>query len=98
MPKGDVDHRGYSHSRVGQPDVVAQLEQAGDRPALLGGRELLKWPRQVATGADDGRTASAVVPVGRGVESDPRSVAGRPNEQFLDEEPVVQNDNALRRQ
>ena len=83
----------------GQPDVVAQLEQAEDRPLLFSARKLLERPGQTAPGADDGSTTRAVVPVGRRMQCEVRSRAvGEPDEEPYDQEPIVDDGPVLRRQ
>lgn len=98
MSPGDVDHGGNRRARVEQSDVRTQREQAEDRPSLLVGRQFLERSGQTTTGAGHGGTACPVVPVDGRVQGEIGSGVSEPYQELLDQETVIEDDNAFRRQ
>ena len=80
-----------SLSRRWEPNVVGQLEKTEDRTVLLAAVEAFERSRQPSAGASDGHAARPVVPVGGGVHRD--VVGCEPDEQLLDQEPIVEHDS-----
>lgn len=94
MAACDIDHRRNRDPRIREPDIVSQLEQAEDPSLLLETRKLLEWSGQVATSTGHRGATRAVVPVTGGVEFDPASGPAEADEEFLDEQAVVEDDGS----
>lgn len=92
MAARDVRHHRNRDTGIGKPDVVTQFEQAQDRPLLFTGGELLERPGQAASRPGCRSTTRPVVPVGRGVQLDATPRPVQTDEQFLDQQAVVEND------
>lgn len=95
VSSGHGDHGRNSRAGVGQPDVRAQVEQAEDGSSLLVAGKLLKWPGEMAAGGCDGGAAGPVVPVGGRVQRETLSGVREPHQELLDQETVVEDNNAF---
>ncbi len=96
MPAREVRHGRHHPSGVWKADVVPELEKAQDRLLLLLGWELLEGAREVPTRSGYCRSASAVVPVHARVQAWAPPSEVKPDEQFLDQQAVIEEDRRRR--
>ena len=93
MTLRDSSHARQDWPRVWEQDVAPQFEEAQDGPLLVCLLQLLERARQMASCSKHGRATCPVVPVESGVQGN-RLVPAETDQQLLDQQPVVDDDQA----
>ena len=94
MTSRDSRHTRHDWSRVWEQDIAAQFEETPDGPLLFCLLQLLERARQVACCSKHGRATCPVVPVESGVQGNRLVPAETEQQQLLDQQPVVDDDQA----